>query len=82
MDTFGVYGHDVKGYKEDTAARLQDIFNALLLQGHEGEKKQNKKWVIKWVTDKEKPHQTANKWRSDAVPFWLPLLGSNQRPCG
>lgn len=39
MDTFGVYGHDVKGYKEDTAARLQDIFNALLLQGREGEKK-------------------------------------------
>ena len=35
MDTFGVYGHEVKGYKEDTAARLEDIFHALLLQGKE-----------------------------------------------
>ena len=35
MDTFGIYGHEVKGYKEDTAARLQEIFHALLLQGKE-----------------------------------------------
>lgn len=35
MDTFGVYGHEVKGYKEDTAARLEDIFHVLLLQGKE-----------------------------------------------
>ena len=35
MDTFGVYGHEVNGYKEDTAARLEDIFHALLVQGKE-----------------------------------------------
>lgn len=35
MDTFGAYGHKVKGYDEDTAARLEDIFHELLLQGKE-----------------------------------------------
>ena len=35
MDTFGVYGHEVNGYKEDTAARLEDIFHVLLLRGKE-----------------------------------------------
>ena len=39
MDTFGVYGHEVKGYKEDTAAKLQTIFHSLLLHEKEEDEK-------------------------------------------
>lgn len=37
MDTFGVYGHEVAGYRQDTALRLQEIFHELLLQGSQSE---------------------------------------------
>ena len=38
MDTFGVYGHTVGGYTEDTSHKLGDIFYELLNSNKEDKK--------------------------------------------